>query len=118
MLDESDRAAMQEAIDLMRRAGGTDAERIERKLREDGFEEAGLGAAYHCQYEALRLKPWDFPVCWLAPDQIDAIIAAGDDEKRYGAARLARRMLDAGVSLFAPDPERALREAARKRPAA
>jgi hypothetical protein len=31
---------------------------------------------------------------------------------------LARRTLDAGVSLFHPDPELAFREAARKRPAA
>jgi hypothetical protein len=116
-LAERDRAAMREAIDAMRREGGADAEWIEGKLAERGFEEAGHAASYHCQYAALRLKPWEFAPCWVAPDEVDAIIAAGEDRKRYGAAKLARRMLDAGASLFAPDPERALREA-RRRPAA
>jgi hypothetical protein len=117
-MDERDRAAMREAIDAMRREGGADAEWIEGRLRDDGFEEAGHAAVYHLQYAALRLRPWEFAPCWVAPDEVDAIIAAGDDGKRYGAAKLAKRLIDAGVSPFHPDPERALREASRRKPAA
>jgi hypothetical protein len=30
-----------------------------------GFFEAGHLASYHCQYRALKLKPWEFPPVWM-----------------------------------------------------
>jgi hypothetical protein len=117
MLDERDREAMQEAIDMQRAVGPAEAEQIDAFLQERGFERTGAFAAYAQQYDHLRCKPWEATPSQIAPDQIDPIIAAGPNERRHAAAKLARRMLDSGVSLFAPDPERALREAAR-RPAA
>jgi hypothetical protein len=47
-----------------------------------------------------------------------ADINAGDDGVlgRYQAAKLLRRMLDAGLSRYEPDPERALKQAKGRPP--
>jgi hypothetical protein len=69
--------------------------------------------------DGRECKPWEAVPCWLALGEVDAIISKGEGGKRYGAAKLAKRLIDAGISLFVVDPEAALREAARrKRPAA
>jgi hypothetical protein len=65
---------------------------------------AGHTASYHVQCRSLRLKPWQPAVCWIDPDETDAIIAKGDDgtSGSYAAAKLVRRMIAAGVSLSIP----------------
>jgi hypothetical protein len=34
----------------------------------ENWEEAAMGAVYHCQMEALRLRPWQPPPCWVSDD--------------------------------------------------
>jgi len=79
---------------------------------EEGFEEAGLTAAYSQQVKNLHLRPWQSPPCWIDPADVEDIIAAGpgedDTHGRYDAARLLKRMLAAGLSRFEPDPAGAL----------
>jgi hypothetical protein len=63
----------------------------------------------------ITTKPlWSLPIAMQRErspghaEQIDYfLLIAASDESSSGAAKLARRMLDAGISLFAPDPERA-----------
>src|SRR5262249_30953745 len=38
---------------------------IDDHLRSNGFFEAGHLASYHCQYRALKLKPWEFLPVWM-----------------------------------------------------
>jgi hypothetical protein len=72
-------------------------------------EEIGVG-----QYERLGLKLWHYPPHYFHPDEIPQILSAGPDpndaQKKFEAATLAKRLLDAGLSLYEPDPERALND--------
>jgi hypothetical protein len=56
----------------------------------------------------LDLKPWQPPPCWIrhpyAPNPDNATHNSG----RPQAARLARQLLEAGLSKFEPDPGEAL----------
>jgi hypothetical protein len=67
------------------------------------------------QHTTLGIKPWQSPPCELfyhTDAEIAAIIAAGPqqvgDKVEYECAVLAKRLIDAGLSLFEPDPEKAL----------
>ena len=71
-------------------------------------EELGIS-----QTQTLNLRPWQVPTdCFFyEEDRIEEILAAGRSEGDIGefaCATLAKQLLDAGLSLFEPDPERAL----------
>jgi hypothetical protein len=59
---KKDREALKRAIQM---AKDDPAERqwILEKIRDDGWEEAGLSASYHYQVETLCLKPWNGRRC-------------------------------------------------------
>src|SRR5262247_1656870 len=69
--------------------------------------EIGIG-----QYDKLGLKPWQYPPHFINECEIEDILAAGPDpndaQKKFEAATLAKRLLEAGLSLYEPDCERAL----------
>jgi hypothetical protein len=76
---------------------------IIEKIRDDGWEDAALSAAYHCQVESLHLKPWQPPPMWADEDR------PRDDHPSAGkvaAWELCRRLLKAGLSMYEPDPIR------------
>jgi len=65
------------------------------------------------QTQTLNLKPWQVPTdeFFRDEDRIEGILAAGyraDDIGEFACATLAKQLLGAGLSLFEPDPERAL----------
>jgi hypothetical protein len=66
------------------------------------------------QYDNLDLRPWQYPPHYINEDEIPEFLAAGSDpndaQKKFEAATLAKRLLDAGLSLYEPDPERALND--------
>jgi hypothetical protein len=64
----------------------------------DWFERA-TWACYVLQYRDLNLRPWE-PV---PSDDLD-----GDDPRDAAARVLLRRMLDAGMSRYDPNPSQAL----------
>jgi hypothetical protein len=73
-----------------------------------GWENAARQAAYDCQCDALKLKPWQSPPMYGdSTDGIDDFEGAG----RAHAADLLRRLLAAGLSRFEPDPLAALARA-------
>jgi hypothetical protein len=76
------------------------ASQIDRMLKDDPWIEVGHFCSYSCQMRSLRLKPWQYPPAWV--DLNDH-----DPEHADGVA-LLRRLLDAGLSQFEPDPVSAL----------
>lgn len=75
-------------------------DQIKRKLKKDDWIEAAETAAYGCQRRVLGLKPWQSPPCYG-----DAF--PGHDG-HANAAVLLRKLLDAGLSRWEPDPVAAL----------
>jgi len=110
-----DRDAFERAIEICRtQKEPADRIQIEHMLASRLWREVAEFASYSCQCDALHLLPWQNPPCWAnlvrdiqgGPDGI-----SGD----YAAAVLLRKMLDAGLSRFEPDPLVALKQA-KKRP--
>jgi hypothetical protein len=76
-------------------------EQIARMLREDWYKGAHF-AAYSCQIDALKLKPWRDPPCY---GHLKTDAGAYSDP---AAHELADRLEAAGLSIFGPDPIAAL----------
>ena len=118
-MTDADEATYKLAIETARAHDEGRRRQIDDFLRTRPFEDVGRFAGYGCQVRSLRLPPWAYPPCWISLDEIDALIAAGDDGPRgkYVAAKLLKRMRELGVSKYHPDPMAAI-EAATKRDAA
>jgi hypothetical protein len=118
-MTDADGAAYKLAIETARAHDEGRRQQIDDFLRERPFEDVGRFASYGCQVRSLHLPPWAYPPCWISLDEIDALIAAGDDGIRgkYVAAKLLKRMLALGISNYHPDPLAAI-EAATKKDAA
>lgn len=63
-----DREALQRAIRTVK-ADPAERRWIVEKIRDDGWEDAALSAVYRCQSEALHLRPWQPPPCWMDDDR-------------------------------------------------
>jgi hypothetical protein len=82
-----DRDAMRRCIEIMRHES------------PESREQAGHFAAYAVQCDTLRLKPWEAPPCCVW----------GYDQS--GGIELRERLVAAGLSIYEPDPVKALAEA-------
>ena len=90
--------SVERAIRLLA-AGGTDALQMQRKLKDEPWIEAAQFAAYACQDDALRLKPWQPAPCWMGDDRpVDDFAGAG----RVAAWELRRRLIAWGLSGTSP----------------
>ena len=109
-LRQIDRDALERAIQICRWKSPADREQIERKLKSERRKDVGEFASYSCQCNALQLRPWQDPPCWVELSEIEKIIADGDDGAAgdFAAALLLRKMLHRGISRFEPDPLTAL----------
>ena len=104
-MTKHDRDALKLALEQARAVDADHDEQIRFLLREDGWQEAAIFAAYHCQTRALRLKPWEEPPCCTDEDD--------PGERDKDAHKLLRQMLALGVSRWHPDPLAAI-EAAKQ----
>jgi hypothetical protein len=100
---KDDLDAMARAIDWVRQQCPDHAGQIEHKLRYEGFEAAGEFAADRAQCANLKLKPWETSPCNIW----------GYDQSR--GIELRDRLVAAGISIFEPDPIKALAEVERTR---
>jgi hypothetical protein len=107
-LSPVDQDALKRALEIVRSKSPDDREQIDCKLATEAWEDVAAFASYSAQCDALGLKPWQAPPCWI--DDVVGTINAGNDGTLgdYQAARLLRRLLDAGLSRFEPDPLGAL----------
>ena len=91
------------------------ARQIADKLASEPWEDVGEFASYSAQCRALRLRPWQFPPCWIDDD----IPAALNDPDPIAVselrAELLQRMLAAGLSRYEPDPLKALERGRARR---
>ena len=92
----TDREALEAAM-VKTREEPERAEQLDEMLKDRSWIEVAEFAASHCQRRALRLKPWELPPCDIYEDDPDS-----------PGKRLLKRMLDAGISQFHPDPVAAL----------
>jgi hypothetical protein len=84
------------------------AKHLEWRAETYGWADAARFAAYSCQCDALKLRPWqDPPMYGDSTDGIDDFPNAG----RAAAADLLKRLLGAGLSRFEPEPMKALARA-------
>lgn len=113
-MKQVDRQALELAMEQARREPDIAAQ-LDDKLQgtklEDGkgwackpecWQDVAKFAAYRCQIRSLRLLPWQIPPC--ASDGV------GDEPHDV----LLRRMLEARLSRFDPDPAAALAAAAKE----
>jgi hypothetical protein len=111
---EADRDAWARAIAIARTESTLRSEQIDHKLASEGYEATGKFCAGLCQDASLDLQPWQPPPC---ADYVRFHIAdhlrAGDDgiTGRFGAAKIARRLIELGLSIWEPAPLRAIRAA-------
>jgi len=110
-LSESNRAAMQAALDWVLKYEAPDRqEQIKHKLKEDGWYEAASFSAYHLQCERLHrqlgMPPWDPPPCHI--DDPGDVVGNGT------CAELAFRMDALGISAWHPDPIQAVADAEKR----
>jgi hypothetical protein len=108
-LTPTDKAALELAIDLARKGDRTSQQQIDAMLKERPWQDVAEFAAYGCQCDALRLKPWQPPPCWAEVDDQDN--EAGPISGHRAAAELLRRMLALGISRWHPDPLAAIETA-------
>jgi hypothetical protein len=109
-LPEQDRDAFERAIEMMRQHSPARAAQIDDTLTREGLTAGGEFAAYFCQCETLRLKPWQAPPSHVRGDVPDPNVYGA----RPGEIELRDRLAAAGLSVFEPDPVQALARAARK----
>jgi hypothetical protein len=110
-LGRVDRDALKRAIGDARAQDPGRDKQISSMLATRPWFEVARFAAYCCQDRALRLRPWQSPPCWMGDDK-----PAVDNDDTHGDLRawqLRRRLIEAGLSPYEPDPIAAL-EAATK----
>jgi hypothetical protein len=105
-IPDRDQEALQLAIERCRAEDAERDRQIVRMLGERPWRRVAEFAAYSCQMVNLKLQPWDFPPCWVEPD----------DYRHRQAAKLLREMLEAGVSKYHPDPLAAIEAAKAVQP--
>jgi hypothetical protein len=108
-LSATDRAALKLAVELHRKRGEAERERIDADLKRDTWFEVAKGCAWSEQHRNLRLRPWQPPPCRADPHAIDDV----DDGVmgKRAAALLLARMLKLGISRWHPDPLGAIEQA-------
>jgi hypothetical protein len=118
-LSPVDKEAIGRAIAIMRASGPDRAEQIDQLLAEDDWQGAADLAVYHCQRPLIAPRLWQRIPADIDPDQVDAILARGEDKGgEYQAARLVRKLLRAGLSKYEPQPLQRLAEIKAQRQAA
>jgi hypothetical protein len=104
-----DREAFERAIAMTRANSGPDAVQIENKLRDEPWWQVGRFAAMCRQCDSLNLGPHLTPPCWATKADLVADPNDPDDSSgKRAAAVLRKRLLDAGLSQYEPDPIAAL----------
>jgi hypothetical protein len=108
--DAVDRAALVLAIELTLQE--TDQGRVQqvRSMLHDpdrSWDETAHFCSYHQQMNALNLHPWELPPLSIYPDDADYMKIRGR-QVTPEAVTLLKRMLDAGISRYHPDPLAAL----------
>jgi hypothetical protein len=100
-----DREALRRAMRMAKARDPGRRQQLESKLKDEPWEEVALFAAYCCQCDLRRLRPWQPPPMHADEDKPrDFHPSAGCE----AAWELRRRLIAAGLSEYESDPIRAL----------
>ena len=113
---EIDRNALERALVACRAEGAARAKQLDSKLRDEPWEEVAQFASYCAQGRALDLMPWQSPPCHANLRALSEPL--GDPRAARESAELLRRLLDAGLSRYEPDPIAAIAEADQRQQSA
>jgi hypothetical protein len=105
-LDDVDRDALVRAMEIAARDPLRD-EQLKSMLEDRDWRDVAEFAAYCVQGESLKLRPWQEPPCVVSEDN--------PGERDADAQALLRRMLEAGLSRYEPDPLQALADSKWRR---
>ena len=111
-----DRHALERALVACRAESPARAKQIDSMLTERPWEGVAQFASSCAQGLALDLMPWQSPPSHANLGALSEPF--GDPRAARESAELLRRLLDAGLSRFEPDPLGAIEEAEGKRRAA
>jgi hypothetical protein len=114
-IDEIDRDAFARAIEITRKESPARRQQVDDFLASRPWDDVGRFCASCAQSRSLRLDPWETLPIWVG--DIDAALREpyGDARGTREAGEILRRLLDAGLSKYEPDPLRAIAEAEAKR---
>ncbi len=98
-LPETDRDALQRALDL---DGG-----LPEMVKQSGWLAAAEQASFSAQHKSLGLRPWQDAPVYADLADLDRS-EPGHRSKKWEAARLLQKLLDAGLSRYEPSPAEAL----------
>ena len=118
----TDKDALTRAIVAARAESAGRAKQLDSMLTDRPWQEVAEFAAHCVQGRTLGLMPWQMPPLCYA-NRLDSALREpfGDPRGAREAGELLRRLLDAGLSKYEPDPlgglERAEAERAKNKPA-
>jgi len=102
-ITSTDREALQLAIDLTLAEPDEDrVAQVRKMLAEREWDEVARFCAYHGQFDALNLLPWQ-----NTPSEVDD----PDEDMATPQHKMARRMMALGISKYHPDPIAAIQAA-------
>ena len=116
-LNLTDRDALERCVEVTRASSAEQREQVDAMLKDRDWIEVASFCAYSCQWDALHPALWQWPPCWVDPDDLP-IKSDPDGHGLIEAGRLLQRLLNAGLSQFEPDPREALAAAKKRRLAA
>ena len=108
-MNEIDRDALERALVACRAEGAARAKQIDNMLADRPWADVAQFASSCAQGRALDLMPWQSPPCHANLRSLSEPF--GDPRGARESAELLRRLLDAGLSRFEPDPLAAITEA-------
>jgi hypothetical protein len=111
-VNPTDTDALTRAIELCRAESPARRKQIDNKLADEPWENVARFAAGCAQSRNLGLQPWQNPPFRASLSDLDQ--PPGDTSGRRESAELLRRLTDAGLSRFEPDPIAALERAEAK----
>jgi hypothetical protein len=105
---DADLNAFRRAIEILKRDPMRD-QQLRQMIKDRHFDDVATFAAYCCQCQALKLKPWEIAPCHVSEEDEPLPRSPALDWRHYREAHdIARRLLRAGLSKFEPDPIAAL----------
>jgi hypothetical protein len=106
-IDEIDRDALKRALDACRAESPARAKQLDSMLADEPWQQVGVFAATCVQ------MPWQSPPFRASLRDLDKPF--GDPSGKRESAELLKRLLDANLSPFEPDPLAAIAKAEAKR---
>jgi hypothetical protein len=108
-MNRIDKDAMERAIEAARAESAARATQIDSKLQDESWERVAQFASYCVQGRVLNLQPWQKPPCHASLADLDQ--PYDDPRGARESAELLKRLIDANLSPYEPDPMAALERA-------